>query len=60
MKEGPSPPGMQRWIQSIVERIDATYNKDAGEHALIVRFKLPLYDGRTELPLKLKKNKKVA
>lgn len=60
MKEGPSPLGMQRWIQSIVERIDATYNKDKSEHELIVRFKLPLYDGRTDLSLKLKKNKKAA
>ncbi len=53
-------PHYRKFISSIVERIDAFYDNENKEHKLVVRFKLPLSNGKTEMSLPLKKNKKAA
>ena len=53
-----------KWLQpklkAFVSKIDVFYDKDKNEHELIVRFKLPLINGKNDMPLSLKKNRKAA
>jgi hypothetical protein len=51
---------MQAHLNALLERIDASYDKDHNEHQLVLHFKLPLVNGSKDLSLQLKKNKKAA
>lgn len=52
------PKKMQPAINRYIERIDAYYHEKLSEHELVLHFKFPLYDGRKQETLKLKKKQK--
>lgn len=51
---------LQPYVKNFVDKIDVFYDKNKSEHKLIIRFKLPLINGKNELTLDLKKNRKAA
>lgn len=51
---------LQLHLKDTIDRIDVSYDKDKSEHELIIRFKLPLVDGKKDLTLNVKKNRKAA
>jgi hypothetical protein len=51
---------MQMYLNAFINKIDVFYDADAQEHKLVIKFRIPLNDGKDEMMLDLKKTKKSA